>query len=183
MLVGQVLFAIEVDLSEDILFLLQSLLFVVCALVHVALEVVLVVGLPRSRTHVTEALAAAAGRCASHEVAAGRPFDVLVAPRADLSVEAKPFSVCLFLLNDVFPLAGLEAIAGPMHLLPTLKAETGTAAALNLLECSLLRADALVAVSTGTELHFAVGLYELFAEELIVEGKFAGRTFQQLFDE
>ena len=76
-------------------------------LVDVALEVVLVVGLPRSGAHVAEVLAAGA----SHEVAAHRPLDRFFAPGTHLSVGADPLRIRLLSHHLFDPIRLLLAFA------------------------------------------------------------------------
>ncbi len=76
-------------------------------LVNVALKVVLVIRLPRLRTHVAKRFAASAG----HEVATHRSLHRLLTPRTDLSVGSNPLSIS-FLRNDLLnPFALLVTFA------------------------------------------------------------------------
>lgn len=76
-------------------------------LIDVAFEMVLMVWLPRFRTHVAEIFTTSA----CHEVTAHRPFHCLLAPRTDLGVLGNPFSICLLAHHLLNPLHLLIALA------------------------------------------------------------------------
>lgn len=123
-----------------------------------ALEVVLVVWLPRLRTHVAEAFAAGAG----HEVAAHRSLNCLLAPGTDLGVLGDPLRIGLFLHNLLDPLALFLALAGVVIVALAPEAEDLSAVADYCIELRV-DFDAVAAVDSRAELIVAVGSDEQLA--------------------
>lgn len=87
-------------------------------LIDMAIEVVLMVRLPRLRTHITETFAA----CTGHVVAAHRSFNCLVTPRTDFSVLRYPLCISLLTKNFLNPTVLFLTVARVMII--TLASET-----------------------------------------------------------
>lgn len=132
--------------------LLAGDLLVGFLLVDVALEVVLVVGLPGPRAHVAEVFSAGA----AHEVAAHAPFHRLLAGGTNLSVVADPLGVS-FLGHDLLgPHPLLLALAGVVVVRLALEAKDLSAGAPNCLNVGLVDANAVRAVSSRAKLVVSV---------------------------
>lgn len=117
-----------------------------------ALEVVLVIWLPRLRAHVAEALAASAG----HEVAAHRSLNCLLAPGTYLGILGDPLRICFFLHNLLDPLGLFLAFARVVIIALTPETEYLSAVADYCIELRV-DFDAISAVNSRAELIVAVG--------------------------
>lgn len=149
-LVVQVTLGVEVHLLQ---YLFLSVYCVRCALLeYVALEMILVVRLPWSRTEITEVFTTYAG----HEVTASASFDSLLAPWTELSVDGHPFGISFFLEHIFHPQLFLLTCARTVIVRLALKAKDFTACALDTPEIQVINLDAISAVNACTKLIVSV---------------------------
>jgi len=139
---------------HDLLLTVQHL--VRTLLEDVALEVVLVVGFPRLRTHVAEVFGASAG----HEVAAHWPLNCLFAPRAHLGIASNPLGIRLLSEHLLQPLLLLLALARVVVIALASEAKHLPTHTLDRIDSQLVYLDAVHTVSPSTKLVVSVGCYE-----------------------
>ena len=113
-----------------------------------AFEVVFVIRLPRSRTHIAKVFATGT----VHVVAAHRPLDCFFAPRTHLCVCGYPFCVGLLGHHLLHPLCFLLAFAGVMVVALAFEAEDFATGATDSPDTDLVDTDAIATVSAGAEL-------------------------------
>jgi hypothetical protein len=139
-------------------FLLPVLRFIWLLPEDMALEMVLVVWLPRLGAHIAKAFAAGAG----HVVAARRPLDCLLAPGTNLGVMGDPLDIRLFADHLLEPLGFLVAFAGVVVVALATETEHLSASAHHRVQRSV-HLYAVAAVHPSAKLIVAVGGNEHFA--------------------
>ncbi len=128
-----------------------------------ALEVVLVVRLPRLRAHVAEILSTGTG----HKIAAHRSLDCLLTPGANLGVLGNPLGISFFLQDLLHPHLLFLASAGVVIIALAAEAEDLAARAGHCVQLHV-NLDAVGTVHSRAELVVPIGSDEQLADLLLV---------------
>lgn len=137
-------------------------LIILFLLVDVAIEVVLMVRLPRLRTHVAKAFPT----CTSHIVTAHRSFDCFVTPWTDFSVLGYPLCISLLSQNFLDPTCLFLAVARVMIITLASKTKDLSTCTGDCVQRSVYF-DAITAVNSRTKTIVLIICNESFAKFLL----------------